>query len=209
MRRIGHWWEIGRCDVGHEHIATEAVRAWLGKFVAFAPQARVVKPVLLACGPRDSHTLGMEALGALLAQRRRSCQLLGARTPTTTLVTSARQVDPAAVIVVSHSRSGGARPWTRSEPWLRSACRRSMPGMRSSHHPSAKGFPERISATVFVLQRVSWNRCRMCDGWCKVRCQKDGTRHATADIRGGGRRISRGVGLCRDPVLRAEGVVVR
>jgi methanogenic corrinoid protein MtbC1 len=106
MRRIGQWWEIGRCEVGHEHIATEAARTWLGKFVAFAPRAGVVKPVLLACGPRDSHTLGMEALGALLAQSGRSCRLLGARTPATTLVITARQVDPAAVIVVSHLSIG-------------------------------------------------------------------------------------------------------
>ena len=106
MRRIGRWWEIGKCDVGHEHIATEAVRTWLGKFVAFAPQAGAVKPVLLSCGPRDSHTLGMEALGALLAQSGRSCRLLGARTPSTTLVITARQLDPAAVVVVSHLAIG-------------------------------------------------------------------------------------------------------
>jgi methanogenic corrinoid protein MtbC1 len=106
MRRLGRWWEIGKCDVGHEHIATEAVRMWLGKFVAFAPQAGVAKPVLLACGPRDSHTLGMEALGALLAQSGRSCRLLGARTPLTTLVITARQVDPVAAIVVSHLSIG-------------------------------------------------------------------------------------------------------
>jgi MerR family transcriptional regulator, light-induced transcriptional regulator len=106
MRRIGRWWEIGKCDIGHEHIATEAVRMWLGRFIAFAPQAGTVKPVLLTCGPRDSHTLGMEALGALLAQNGRSCRLLGARTPSTTLVITARQVDPAAVVVVSHLSIG-------------------------------------------------------------------------------------------------------
>jgi hypothetical protein len=48
----------------------------------------------------------MEALGALLAQSGRSCRLLGARTPSTTLVITARQVDPAAVIVVSHLSIG-------------------------------------------------------------------------------------------------------
>jgi MerR family transcriptional regulator, light-induced transcriptional regulator len=106
MRRVGRWWEIGRCDVGHEHIATEAVRVWLGKFVAFAPDAGVVKPVLLTCGPRDSHTLGVEALGAMLAQSGLSCRLLGARTPSTTLVITARQVDAAAVVVVSHLSIG-------------------------------------------------------------------------------------------------------
>jgi hypothetical protein len=48
----------------------------------------------------------MEALGAVLAQGGRSCRLLGARTPSTTLVIAARQVDPAAVVVVSHLSIG-------------------------------------------------------------------------------------------------------
>jgi methylmalonyl-CoA mutase cobalamin-binding subunit len=106
MRRIGRWWEVGRCDVGHEHIATEAVRTWLGKLVAFAPRTAAHRPVLLACGPRDTHTLGLEALGALLAQHDRPCRLLGARTPTTTLAVCARQVDAVAVVVVSHVSVG-------------------------------------------------------------------------------------------------------
>jgi hypothetical protein len=38
MRRIGRRWETGRCGVGHEHLATEAARTWLGKIVAFAPE---------------------------------------------------------------------------------------------------------------------------------------------------------------------------
>ena len=51
MRRVGRWWETGRCGVGHEHLATEAVRTWLGKITAFAPEPRRLAPVVLACGP--------------------------------------------------------------------------------------------------------------------------------------------------------------
>jgi len=72
MRRIGRWWETGRCDVGHEHLVTEAARTWLGKIVAFAPEPPRLAPVVLACGPRDTHTLGLEALGALLVHAGRS-----------------------------------------------------------------------------------------------------------------------------------------
>ncbi len=50
MRPIGRWWETGRCDVGHEHLATEAARTWLGKIVAFAPDPPRLAPVVLACG---------------------------------------------------------------------------------------------------------------------------------------------------------------
>ena len=58
MRRIGRWWETGRCGVGHEHLATEAVRTWLGKITAFAPEPRRLAPVVLACGPNDTPHLG-------------------------------------------------------------------------------------------------------------------------------------------------------
>lgn len=109
MRRIGRWWETGRCGVGHEHLATEAVRMWLGKIVAFAPDPRDVAPVVLACGPRDSHTVGLEALGALLADTGCPCRLLGARTPVKALVDIAHQAEPGAFVVVSHL-SLGRRP---------------------------------------------------------------------------------------------------
>ena len=106
MRRIGRWWETGRCDVGHEHLATEAARTWLGKIVAFAPEPPRLAPVVLACGPRDTHTLGLEALGALLVQTGRQCCVLGARTPVTALVSAIDRVDPSAVVVVSHLSTG-------------------------------------------------------------------------------------------------------
>jgi DNA-binding transcriptional MerR regulator len=106
MRRIGRWWETGRCDVGHEHLVTEAARTWLGKIVAFAPEPPHLAPVLLACGPRDTHTLGLDALAALLVHGGRPCRVLGARTPTSALVSTLEQVDPAAVVVVSHLPTG-------------------------------------------------------------------------------------------------------
>jgi MerR family transcriptional regulator, light-induced transcriptional regulator len=106
MRRLGRRWEVGRCDVGHEHLATEAVRTWLGRIIAFAPQPQHPGPVVLACGPHDTHTLGLEALTALLVRDGRRCRLLGARTPVTALVTTARTVDAAAVVVVSHLSVG-------------------------------------------------------------------------------------------------------
>lgn len=106
MRRIGRWWEIGRCDVGHEHLATEAARTWLGKIVAFAPEPPRLAPVVLACGPHDTHSLGLEALGALLVHGGRQCCLLGARTPVTALVSTIDRVGPSAVVVVSHLSTG-------------------------------------------------------------------------------------------------------
>jgi len=106
MRRLGRRWEVGRCDVGHEHLATETVRTWLGRMIAFAPEPARSEPVVLACGPSDSHTVGLEALGALLLVRGRQCRLLGARTPVATLVVTVGTVHAAGAVVVSHLSLG-------------------------------------------------------------------------------------------------------
>ena len=66
------------------------------------PAALRHKPVLLSCGPRDHHTLGLESMEVLLRDRGVDCRLLGARTPVVSLVQAVQQINPAAVIVVSH-----------------------------------------------------------------------------------------------------------
>lgn len=108
MRQIGQDWETGRCDVAHEHLTTETTRVWLGQ-IAGSPAPGGRRSVILACGPDDHHTLGLEAFGALLRQRGWDCRLLGASVPAASLVAAVQQLKPAAVVIVSH----------------RSACRRS------------------------------------------------------------------------------------
>lgn len=102
MRQIGSWWESGRCDVGREHFTTEVVRGWLAKVTTLAPPAAGDQPVLLATGPRDRHTLGIEALAALLATGGIRCQVLGAEVPARGLAAAVVAMSPAAVVVVSH-----------------------------------------------------------------------------------------------------------
>jgi DNA-binding transcriptional MerR regulator len=102
LRELGRWWETGRCDVAHEHLATQCVQAWLAHISRSAPHPRPPRPVLLSCGPRDHHTLGLEAMGALLRRRGLDCRLLGARTPAESLSVAVQETKPAAVIVVSH-----------------------------------------------------------------------------------------------------------
>ena len=103
MREVGRWWEEGRCDVAHEHLVTETSRAWLSRATRVQPVAGVdPRPILLTCGPRDHHTLGLEAIGALLSQRGRACRMLGARTPAASLSVAVEATDAAAVVLVSH-----------------------------------------------------------------------------------------------------------
>lgn len=102
MRQIGNFWETGRCDVAQEHLTTETARGWLSRVTSLAPAPGPGRPILLACGPRDLHTLGLEALATLLAHQSRGCRVLGARTPARTLVTAVAATDAAAVVIVSH-----------------------------------------------------------------------------------------------------------
>lgn len=106
MRQVGLRWETGRCDVAQEHMTTEAARGWLSKLLAFGPDPTSDSPVVLACGPRDLHTLGLEALAVLLVYRGRPCRVLGARTPAATLATAANATAAVAVVVVSHITIG-------------------------------------------------------------------------------------------------------
>jgi DNA-binding transcriptional MerR regulator len=102
MRQIGSWWENGRCDVGQEHFTTEVVRGWLARITTLAPPVESEKWALLAVGPRDLHTLGIEALAALLVHQGLGCRVLGPRTPQRVLVTATVATSAVAVVVVSH-----------------------------------------------------------------------------------------------------------
>jgi DNA-binding transcriptional MerR regulator len=102
MRQLGRDWQSGRCDVTHEHLATETVRAWLIRTAPDGPLSQKHQPIILTCGPEDHHTLGLESIGALLRQRRRDCRLLGASVPATSLAAAVHQIRPAAVVLVSH-----------------------------------------------------------------------------------------------------------
>ena len=94
MREIGRWWEMGRCDVAHEHLATQTIQAWLAKFTRPRPRSRQHKPLILSCGPRDHHTLDLESMGTLLMHRGMDCRVLGARTPADSLSKAVQKSSP-------------------------------------------------------------------------------------------------------------------
>jgi DNA-binding transcriptional MerR regulator len=102
MRELGLRWERGQGDVGHEHLATHATQSWLSQVPTAQSPPLGVGPVVLCCGPRDHHTLGLEALGALLRDRGWDCRLLGARTPVESLVLAVQTTGAAAVVLVCH-----------------------------------------------------------------------------------------------------------
>jgi methanogenic corrinoid protein MtbC1 len=109
MRQVGLWWQTGRCDVEQEHLATEASRAWLETLSAYAPAPARPTPIVLACGPTDLHTIGLEALATLLRYQQWTVRLLGARTSVPALETAIQATGAGAAVIVSHLNSGRAR----------------------------------------------------------------------------------------------------
>ena len=105
MRQIGELWHAGRLDVAHEHLAANATQVWLA---AWAPPGalRLGPPIVLSCGPLDHHTLGLEAIGALLRQRLWDCRMLGARTPVGSLVQAIEATGAAAAVVTCQMTTG-------------------------------------------------------------------------------------------------------
>ena len=61
--------------------------------------------VVLACGPGDQHTVGLEALAALLRHEQQPCRVLGARASPRAIVTAVGAGPARAVVVVSHLRA--------------------------------------------------------------------------------------------------------
>jgi methanogenic corrinoid protein MtbC1 len=109
MHQIGLWWVAGSYTMEQEAMTTEAIRAWLDRRTAFLPAPTRPNHILLACGPHDRVTLGLEALALLLRTHGWSCRMLGARITAAKLATAAEANDPAAVVVVAHIPDGHRR----------------------------------------------------------------------------------------------------
>ncbi|MCW2528480.1 MAG: regulatory protein MerR [Pseudonocardiales bacterium] len=109
MRQVGVWWQTGRCEVTDEHVATALVRSWIASVNATAPPADSRAPLLLACGPGDLHTIGLEALDAVLRSRARSTRYLGPQVQIAPLLAEVASVRPPAVVLVSHLATGRRR----------------------------------------------------------------------------------------------------
>jgi MerR family transcriptional regulator, light-induced transcriptional regulator len=101
MRQIGTRWKTGTCDIEQEHLATESSRGWLARQMAMAPPPLGADPIVLACGPKDLHTIGLEAFAVVLARRGWPCRVLGAMTPATALASAVRSTRAVGAVVVA------------------------------------------------------------------------------------------------------------
>jgi len=107
LQEIGRRWAERTCDVAGEHLATGEIRRMLGRLLERSLGPRPTRgTILLAAGPADLHTVGMEAFSVLLAQERWNPISLGALTPVSSLTHAVQAIHPRATIVVSHTAEG-------------------------------------------------------------------------------------------------------
>ncbi len=143
MREMGSRWASGECDVAHEHLATEAVRVWLARLSAMAPPPFRRQPLVLACGPKDLHTIGLEAFAVMLARRGWDTRVLGSLTPVSSLVAAVRAAEAAGAVVTSQrsvtrraaveaisavARIPGVRAFYGGDAFAAASSRRDVPG---------------------------------------------------------------------------------
>lgn len=143
MREIGRRWSVGTCDVAQEHLATEGVRTWLARLTAMAPLPFRGGTLVLACGPKDLHAIGLEAFGVLLARHGWGIRLLGQTTPAEAVVqavrasgargaviTSQRSVTrrPAAEAIRLVAAIPGVAPFYAGDAFASARARRDLPG---------------------------------------------------------------------------------
>ena len=107
LHEIGRRWAEQTCDVAGEHLATGEIRRMLARLLERSLGPRPARgTILLAAGPADLHTVGMEAFSVLLAQERWNPISLGALTPASSLTQAVQAIQPSATIVVSHIAEG-------------------------------------------------------------------------------------------------------
>lgn len=102
LREIGTRWQAGACEVSQEHVSSQEIRAWLSSRLALGRATHDAPVVILTCGPRDLHTIGLEGFYVMLTGRGLSCRLLGAQTPVDSLVAALDATKAAAVVLTSH-----------------------------------------------------------------------------------------------------------
>lgn len=98
LHELGERWERGEVSVAQEHFASAVLRGRLlglarGWGRGFGPRA------LLACPPGEQHDLGLIAFGLALRARGWRIAYLGGDMPIESVISAARAVDPAFVVL--------------------------------------------------------------------------------------------------------------
>ncbi|WAL98853.1 MerR family transcriptional regulator [Streptomyces sp. Je 1-369] len=118
LHAIGRKW----ASSGERYVEVEHLLSWhVSSALRCAPGAAQgtpvaptpTGPVLLTCVPGEQHTLPLEALVAVLGERRVSTRMFGAALPAEALYEAVRRIGPAAVVLWAHSRNTADRALVR------------------------------------------------------------------------------------------------
>ncbi|MFL1377371.1 MerR family transcriptional regulator [Nocardiopsis protaetiae] len=105
---MGRKWEDTRRYVEVEHLLSWCVSSALRRVPApGVPSPSGVRPVVLACGPEEMHSLPVEALAAALRERGLPHLVLGGCTPVDATERTVRRTAPRAVVLWSHVGGAG------------------------------------------------------------------------------------------------------
>ncbi|MEW1642404.1 MerR family transcriptional regulator [Streptomyces sp. NPDC091219] len=117
LQAVGRKWQsAGERYVEVEHLLSWHISATLRHVYVSAVAAQKAPrsaPVILACLPGEQHTLPLEALTAVLAERGVPTLMLGGAVPAEALVAAVQRVGPSAVVLWSQSASTASLPLAR------------------------------------------------------------------------------------------------
>jgi methanogenic corrinoid protein MtbC1 len=117
LRAVGRKWEsAGDRYVEVEHLLSWHVSATLRhSYVGSVLRGRTAhtSPVVVSCLPGEQHTLPLEALSAVLADRGLPVVMLGGAVPAEALIATVERTGPAAVVLWSQTRSTAGLPLAR------------------------------------------------------------------------------------------------
>ncbi|MGW0330734.1 MerR family transcriptional regulator [Streptomyces sp. NPDC003011] len=117
LRAVGRKWQSAGdryVEVEHLlswHVSTALRHAYVSAVPARSDPGRPA--VLLACLPDEQHTLPLDALSAVLAERGTPTLMLGSAVPAEALIAAMQRVGPGAVVLWSQSRSTASLPLAR------------------------------------------------------------------------------------------------
>ena len=105
LQELGVRWSLQQIDVAQEHLATQAARGWIAQRGHGVQPHRRAAPVLLAAAAGNEHTVALEAFELLLRLRGWPTRLLGASTPTASLLSCVEVTSAQAVVLTAHQAS--------------------------------------------------------------------------------------------------------
>jgi DNA-binding transcriptional MerR regulator len=136
------------------HLLSWTIIAGLHRSADPPPSSR--RRVLLACTDGERHSLGLEALHAVLAGQGIPARMLGPSVPATALVAGARRIRPAAVVVWSQvSRTAHSNDLRRLEPTAGRIIA-AGPGWRLSRLPHGVQRVDSLAAAVASIRDAVW-----------------------------------------------------